>query len=149
VWVSTECNAKPLRPRRTMNTERTGREDGANYVSGLAGAPGTQVRFRCPSTVEEAIRIATVVEQAEIQERRGDAFYLDRDERKSRTANFENREQRGANRDRSLTQAGERRYRNSRDNVKIVCYECGGTGHMARDCATRRNMQRNSRPPDR
>jgi hypothetical protein len=49
----------------------------ASYVSGLIGTRGTQVRYALPRTLEKAIKIAVTVEQAELQERKGDAFYLD------------------------------------------------------------------------
>jgi hypothetical protein len=46
----------------------------ASYNSGLVGTPGIQVRFRLPSSLEEAVRIVLVVERAELQDMQGDAF---------------------------------------------------------------------------
>jgi hypothetical protein len=49
----------------------------AAYTSGLTGTDGREVRQRAPSTTEDALRITITVEQAEIQERRNNFFYLD------------------------------------------------------------------------
>jgi len=49
----------------------------AAYTAGLTGTVGREVRLRAPETNGEAVRIATMVEQAELQERRNDSFYLD------------------------------------------------------------------------
>jgi hypothetical protein len=49
----------------------------ASFVDELAGTPGRQVRFALPGTVEEALKIATTVAQAEIQERSHESFYSD------------------------------------------------------------------------
>jgi hypothetical protein len=55
----------------------------ASYTSGLAGTPDIQVRFRLPSTLEEVVRIALVDQQAEFQERKRDAFFLNKDRQSS------------------------------------------------------------------
>ena len=47
------------------------------FIFGLSGTAGRQVRFAVPSTAEDALRIAVKVSQAEIQEVRNNAFYLD------------------------------------------------------------------------
>jgi hypothetical protein len=47
------------------------------FSKGLEGTPGRQVRFASPATAEEALRIAVTYSQAEIQEARDSAFYLD------------------------------------------------------------------------
>jgi len=46
------------------------------FSNGILGTPGREVRFASPATVEEALRIAVTVSQAEIQEARDNAFYL-------------------------------------------------------------------------
>jgi predicted RNA-binding Zn-ribbon protein involved in translation (DUF1610 family) len=126
-----------------------------SYTSGLFGNLGTQVRFRCPSCMEEAIRIALIVEQAEQQDRRGDTFYLDGQDRKSNGTSPSYREHRGTNPARVNTSRPHaqstvnRRYRVFTDKAEMVCYECGGKGHMARDCATRRSKQLYRKLPDR
>jgi hypothetical protein len=42
----------------------------AAFTRGIVGTPGKQIRFTSPATVEEALRIAVTVSQAEIQEAR-------------------------------------------------------------------------------
>jgi hypothetical protein len=42
----------------------------ASYTSGLRGNPGRQVRYLLPSTLEEAVKIAETVDQADEQENR-------------------------------------------------------------------------------
>jgi hypothetical protein len=127
----------------------------AGYTSGLFGNPSTQVRFRCPSCMEEAIGIAMIVEQAEQQDRRGDTLYLDGEDRKSNGTCPSYREPRGANHARVNTcrphaqSTVNRRHSESTDRTGMVCYECGGKGRMARDCATRRSKQLYRKPPDR
>jgi hypothetical protein len=72
----------------------------ASYVSGLIGTPGTQVRYALPRTLKEAIKIAVTVEQAELQVRKGDAFYLDSEEMEPRYSRTFTRGPRGENRGR-------------------------------------------------
>ena len=49
----------------------------ASFTSGLTGTPGRQVRFSLPKNMEEALRIAVTVKQAELRERRNETFYVD------------------------------------------------------------------------
>jgi len=49
----------------------------AAYTAGLTGTGGREVRLCAPETTGEAVRIATTVEQAELQERRNVSFYMD------------------------------------------------------------------------
>ena len=49
----------------------------AAYSAGLMGTTGREVRMRAPVTTEEAVRIAITIEQAELQERRNNTFYMD------------------------------------------------------------------------
>jgi hypothetical protein len=46
------------------------------FSSGLMGSPGKQVRISLPKTLDEALKIAITVDQAERQERRSEEFYL-------------------------------------------------------------------------
>jgi hypothetical protein len=41
----------------------------ASYISGLGGVPGKQVRYASPISMDQAIRIAVSVEEAERQEK--------------------------------------------------------------------------------
>ena len=47
------------------------------FSKGLLRIPVRQVRFASPATPEEALRIAVTVSEAEFQEARDNAFYLD------------------------------------------------------------------------
>jgi len=51
----------------------------ASYVVGLTGVPGRQVRYASPVSVEEAIRIAVSVQEAERQEQFNNSFYARHD----------------------------------------------------------------------
>jgi len=53
----------------------------ASYVAGLSGVPGTQVRYASPISVEQAIRIAVSVQDAERQEKCNNNFYARHDSR--------------------------------------------------------------------
>jgi hypothetical protein len=57
----------------------------ARFMSGLTGTTGRQVGFAMPKSVDEALKIAITVEQAEMQERRDEAFYLRSHEQESST----------------------------------------------------------------
>jgi hypothetical protein len=57
-----------------LNNEQTDRMLLASYTSGLTGNPGRQVRYSLPTTLEDAIKIAVTVEQAETHERKDDTF---------------------------------------------------------------------------
>lgn len=46
----------------------------ASFTSGLTGTPCRQVRFAMPKSVD-AFKIAITVDQADLQERRDEAFY--------------------------------------------------------------------------
>jgi hypothetical protein len=123
----------------------------ASYTSGLAGTPGIQVRFRLPSTMEEAVRIALVVEQSELQDRKGNAFFLNKDDQQSIDAGSPSRGSRVRNRGRFDTrqhrvEPSSRSCKESADGEEIRRYECDGRAHMARECPTRRNRQQHRNP---
>jgi len=49
----------------------------ASFTLGLLNTMGRQVRYVMPKTVDEVLKIAITMNQAEIQERRNEAFYVD------------------------------------------------------------------------
>ena len=49
----------------------------ASYCAGMIGTPGRQVRYALPKSMQEALRIAITVQQAELQEHRNERFYLE------------------------------------------------------------------------
>ena len=57
----------------------------ASFTSALTGTPGRQVRFSWPKNMKEALRIALTVQQAELQERRNETFYVDEVQERGKT----------------------------------------------------------------
>jgi hypothetical protein len=49
----------------------------ASFTSGLLGEAGKFTRFNLPANMSEALKIATTVNQAQIQERHNESFYVD------------------------------------------------------------------------
>jgi hypothetical protein len=47
----------------------------ATFVSALTGVPGRRVRFANPQDVDQALKIAITVQEAEKQERFNESFY--------------------------------------------------------------------------
>lgn len=45
------------------------------FISRLIGNPGQQVRFKMPKTLEDALKTAVIVYEAERQEKRNETFY--------------------------------------------------------------------------
>jgi hypothetical protein len=67
----------------------TSRKNAAfEFFSGLVGTAEKQVRFSLPKTLDEDLKIAITVDQAELQERRSEAFYLRSQEHVSGTADL-------------------------------------------------------------
>jgi hypothetical protein len=128
----------------------------ACFTSGLAGTPGRQTRYAMPKNLEEALKIAITVEEAELQERREQAFYVKTERFERRNVDRRNgSEVRG---DRKGTRpkraASSRPWRGSSESTEgksqnsetRKCYVCGGIGHLARACPSRQG-QKNSTVP--
>jgi hypothetical protein len=49
----------------------------ASFTEGLSGTPGRQVRFSLLKNMDEALKIALTVNEAELQVRRNETFYVD------------------------------------------------------------------------
>ena len=69
------CTTDPFL-QRTCN-EQAERLLLSAFSKGIVGTAGKQIRYAYPAPVEEALRIAVTVSQAEIQEARDSAFYSD------------------------------------------------------------------------
>ena len=123
----------------------------AAYTAGLTGTAGRVVRLRAPETTGEAVRIATTVEQAELQERRNDSFYLDSgaetmpagkvQERPGKHANAgsDSTRSKSPRQVRTLKASDQQPIQKARSDAHVKCYECSGYGLYAKDCANRRN----------
>ena len=125
----------------------------ASFTSGLTGTPGRQVRFAMPKSVDEALKIAITVEQAERQERRDEAFYLRSHEQESNASGRVNRRDGGKARSQysphrqAQWRSREETTRNAGTREERRCYECNGIGHLARICPTRQSRQNSRNPP--
>jgi hypothetical protein len=113
------------------------------YMNGLIGNPGMQVGFRAPETMEEAIQVATILEQAEQRAKKGETFYLVGESNNTRRVPTTDREDRNRK-----PRAGDMEgAQDVSEKADIICFECGGHVHMARRCATRLDRQKSGTPP--
>ena len=122
----------------------------SNFTSRLTGTPGSQVRFSLPKNMKEALRIAVTVQQAELQERRNETFYVDevqergkayRSSRETRHSGYmrNTTQQVGASITQDRTCKGS--FRNSGGVNNQRCYECWGIGHFSCECPSRQNRR--------
>jgi hypothetical protein len=139
----------------------------ASFVAGLGGEAGRQTRFSAPRTLQDALRIALSVREAERQEKFNNSFYTDFDRSvspqsrpPSQTYRVNDRHRYSGDMRPSSHTSGHRPTvpksagrptgqdtRNARTQGGLRCYQCEGIGHFARHCPTKfRREQSNSRP---
>jgi hypothetical protein len=85
----------------------------ASFTNGLRGNPGIQTRFAMPSVMDNAVRIAVTVEQAESSKGTSETFYVD-----STTKSHSNTEEK----DRKKTNRGSARGRNMRKRYPSLIF---------------------------
>jgi hypothetical protein len=127
----------------------------ASFTSGLLDQAGKYTRFNLPENMDQALKIATTVNQAEIQERRNETFHVE-EARESRASdrtsggapsscNVRSTTQHaGASRTKCQNRKGPPSNSGNSDNLKY--YECGGVGHFVRECPTRKSRLNSSKP---
>jgi len=110
----------------------------STFSKGIVGTAGRQIRYASPATVEEALRIAVTVSQAEIQEARDSAFYLDAEAADLTPAVQHTAARKSAestSQSRKPSRASERQPRantsKGQSDRPVKCYECSGYGHFA------------------
>ncbi len=100
----------------------------ASFTNGLRGNPGIQSRFACPSSMDEAVRIAVTVEQAESCKSKMETFYVNSTTRETDRLNPSRGRARGRNTNTDKNSSAS----------DFRCFECGGKGHYANSCPTRK-----------
>jgi len=135
----------------------------ASFVAGLIGIVSRQVRFSNPQSLDQALKTALCVQEAEKQERFSESFYTSFDNSlrvrsPNPTRHTDHRSHIAADARHSAAQGRSQRNQTSRSNNKprnsgsrnaqnkaaIKCYECEGFGHFARECPTLLNREANS-----
>lgn len=123
----------------------------AAYINGLSGTVGTQVRYRMPSTLTEALQIAITVQEVDSMEARkahvkftngdnGKVFMVCFNCNKVGHVARNCRVKRIPNSNATRSPQVKAKYDNKREPLKrdpaqgIQCYACQRYGHFARDC---------------
>jgi hypothetical protein len=96
----------------------------ASFIYGLAGQPGRQTRYVTLGTIQEALKIALLVEQAEKLEKHHGVFLI---EQKAQIGHKGAEPQGRALVDQAVQM-----------EAATICYRCRGVGHVARNCLTRK-----------
>jgi hypothetical protein len=112
----------------------------ASFTSGLFGKGGKFTRFNLPADTSEALKFATNVNQAQIQESRNQSFYVDEPRTRRQLGRAFSGQRRNSNMRHANQHAETSRTqseptgtptRNSGNSKDLKCFECGGVGHFA------------------
>jgi hypothetical protein len=124
----------------------------ASYVEGLAGTPRKQARYANPQSMDQAIRIALAVQEAEKQERFNKSFYMRFENSASPHGDSEKTRHSAPKRTTGHTgskhptgpkKATAQSTRNTQTKAALRCYECEVLGHFAKECSTRLRKEEN------
>jgi len=113
----------------------------ANFISGLAGVVGREVRYDHPKNIREAVKFARAVDETEEEERRNETFYTRSDEFAGQLPRSPGKSKRGRNDSERTADSRTKTQqiqtpRSTRSQTQGSssprCYECEGIGHFAR-----------------
>jgi len=127
----------------------------ASFVTGLIGTPGRHVRYASPQHLDQALKFALSIQEAEIQEKFSESFCASFDNllrehspSSSRRASHGSRGSAEAKYTANQTQGQRNKAsrndkkpktsgtRNAQTKAALRCYECEVFGHFGRECPT-------------
>jgi hypothetical protein len=135
----------------------------ASFVAGLSGEVGKEVKFQNPQDLRRNLTIALTISEALKQEKFAENFYTKfdmsvrlsnlQDDRATaekhaqrRAVNHLRARRNARDADRSVTSSSTR---NVQPRTEPGCYRCEGRGHLARECHTRKKLEKTQNVPGR
>jgi hypothetical protein len=92
--------------KKKLHYEQAERMLLGSFTSGLAGQAGKFVRFNLPENMDQILKIATMMNQAEIQERHNKTFYVDEARASRASDRLPRRQRRSSNGTHMILHAG-------------------------------------------